>query len=485
MHSDAVNAIQCDTLDGPTKRFVEKLRNGYKRDGAGLSDEDKVRCVAMREELSTYVKLFEDNVINNPRFIEIDPEQLVGLPQDYKDAHPPAVNGKVNITTAYPDYMPFATFAKSDEARRLLHVAFCNVGMPANASVLKRMLELRQSIAKLLGFPTWAACEIAHKSIKTDVAAETFAIETADAVQGSASAISDRLLEVLQKDQPDIKELTGWRVKYANNLLVKQVLGGFDENALRPYLRSSQVKKGIFSLFEHNFKIKLEKVEGAPTWHEDVEVFSAVDMANGGGPMGEIYLDLHPRDGKYSHACCCDITRGIPGLQPPRCALICNFPREEGGKDALYTFLDASTFLREIFHGVHVLCAQSPWYKLSSFTCEVDFVEVPSLVIENWMFDKGFLGTFATDASGKLIPNEYVDALKVRDELERALFVRRQMSFSLVSLKLHQLPLDENGGLMTDPEDVFEECVRILQDLPIVQGTHFLNKFTHLREYNS
>ena len=58
--------------------------------------------------------MFDRNIADDKKIVEADPSELDGLPQDYIDRHKPDGNGKIQLTTDYPDAFPVLSFAKSD-----------------------------------------------------------------------------------------------------------------------------------------------------------------------------------------------------------------------------------------------------------------------------------------------------------------------------------------------------------------------------------
>ena len=94
-----------------------------------------------------------------------DAAELDGLPQDYLDRHKPGTDGKIRITTDYPDVLPALRFSKSDKLRRRLWVAFDTRAYPKNRDVLEQMMQTRYEIAALLGYQSWADYNAADKMI--------------------------------------------------------------------------------------------------------------------------------------------------------------------------------------------------------------------------------------------------------------------------------------------------------------------------------
>jgi len=75
-------------------------------------------------------------------------------------------------------------------------------------------------------------------------------------------------------------------------------------------------------------------------WHEDVQLFSVWDDEGEGGEfVGYLYLDLHPRPGKYGHAANFNLQPGFiqenGKRRYPATALVCNFSKPTARKPSL------------------------------------------------------------------------------------------------------------------------------------------------------
>ena len=205
-------------------------------------------------------------------------------------------------------------------------------------------------------------------------------------------------------------------------------------------------------------------------WHPDV---TAYDVYSDGRLKGRIYLDLHPREGKFKHAAQFDLVRGVTGRQLPEGVLVCNFPR------GLMEHTHVVTLFHEFGHLVHhVLGGDQRWIRFSGVATEWDFVEAPSQMLEEWAWDADILQTFALDADGTPIPRELVERMRAAKEFGKGLFVRNQLFYTALSYQLHR----------DRPADI-TAAVRELQArydlIDYLPDTHFHASFGHLAGYTS
>jgi thimet oligopeptidase len=215
-------------------------------------------------------------------------------------------------------------------------------------------------------------------------------------------------------------------------------------------------------------------------WHEDVTAYDVVRGGSGGTggpaaatPLGRIYLDLHPRTGKYSHAAQFDLVAGVRGVQLPEGVLVCNFPR------GLMEHDQVVTLFHEFGHLVHhVLGGDQEWVRFSGVATEWDFVEAPSQMLEEWAWDHAVLATFATDESGTAVPADLVARMRTADEFGKGYLARTQMYYAALSYEVHRQVPDDITALARELQhrhDLFEP-------LP---DSHFHASFGHLSGYGS
>ncbi|MGH3265134.1 MAG: M3 family metallopeptidase, partial [Trebonia sp.] len=360
--------------------------------------------------------------------ITITPDQLAGLPTDYRDAHRPGDDGAVTLSTDYPDYLPFMTFAANADARAKLAHEFLDRAWPGNDAVLREMLALRDEQAKLLGYPNWPAYDAEIKMIGSGDAIPAFIDRIAAAALEPGRRDLAVLLERRRKDEPDATSLDRTCSAYYAELVRRE---RFDVDAaqVRRYFRFDRVRAGLLEVTGRLFGLDYQPVPDAPVWHPDV---AGYDVRAGGALVGRIYLDLHPREGKFKHAAQFTLTSGISARQLPEGALVCNLGR------ALMDHDDVVTLFHEFGHLVHhILGGAQRWAEFSGTEIEWDFVEAPSQLLEEWAWDAEVLRTFARDEAGEAIPTELVARMRAANEFGKGYQARTQMFYAALSYRVH------------------------------------------------
>lgn len=478
---EALAGVDASKLDPLAKRLVEKEVRDFKRSGVDKDAETRDKIKKLKEELVQIGQDFGRNLREDVRYIELDgPEDLAGLPKDYIAAHKPGENGKIRVTTDYPDYIPFMNYAKNDEARKKLYMLDKNRGYPKNIEVLDALIAKRYELAQLLGYDHWADYITEDKMIKNAAAVDEFVDEVDKIARPRAERELTMLLERKRRDHKDAKTINDWEKGYYEEL-VKTEKFNFDSQEVRPYFEYSQVKQGLLDLTAELFGIRYVKVEDADVWHPSVEVYDVVD--NGDKKLGRIYLDMHPRENKYKHAAQFTLRSGVEGQQQPEGVLVCNFPNPETSEGpALMVHDQVVTFFHEFGHLLHhTLGGHQPWLRFSGVATEWDFVEAPSQFFEEWAWDADVLQRFAKHyETGEPIPAELVNRMREADEFGLGLWATQQMFYTAISL--HYYDQDPQNF---DTTKLLEKLQKRYGMFPYVDDTHFQTNFGHLDGYSA
>ena len=466
-----IAAVDPATLTPDAASVRELILGDFRAEGAHLDEESRAELAKVNEKISALETEFSENIRNAKASIRIQPSQLAGLPQDFIDAHPAGADGLVEITTDYPDLFPFMEMAHDADARHELVAANYARAFPENDDVLRQLLSARHRKAELLGLPSYADVATQRMMMPNGDAIGQFIDEVNAAARPAALRDVERLLERKRKDFPDASHITVYDSTYYIERIKAEELG-VDANEVRKYLEFSKVKKGVLDLTAELFGYTYVPAPDANTWHEDVEVY---DVVEDGEVVGRIHLDMHPREGKFSHMACFPVASGFIGRNVPESALLCNFPR------GLMTFDDVVTFLHEFGHLVHEICAgRQVWARCSGLIeqQEWDFVEAPSQMLEEWAWTAPVLQRFATDADGNPIPESLVDALRASRDFCEGLMTARQLAYAALSHRLHR---DHPADLAT-----FSAAVESEFDVrEMIPGTHQYASFGHLTDYSA
>ena len=478
----AIKAIDIANADALTKRFVEQTLRDYRRAGVDRDDAQRARLQAIDDEMTKHGQQFSKNIAEDTRHIEVaSVAELDGLPADFIAAHKPDSDGKIRITTDYPDYNPFMTYARNDAARKALYVQFRSRGDQQNEKILQAILTLRSEKAQILGYKNWADYITEDKMIRSGKAARDFIAKIWKLAEPRAKADYNELLKQLKTHDKAATAVGDWQKTWLEEEVKKdkyQVDGG----EVRNYFVYQNVLAGLLNITATIYGITYAPVDGetAHVWHSSVV---AHDVLRDGKKIGRIYLDMHPRDGKYKHAAQFTLHDGVAGAQLPEGVLVCNFPDPKTSSGpALMEHDDVVTMFHEFGHLMHhILGGNQHWIRQSGVATEWDFVEAPSQMFEEWAWQYSTLAQFAKHVTtGAVIPQELVAKMQRADKFGLGSAVAQQMFYASVSLEFHQADPSKLQQL-----DTLKALQKKLTPFAYVEGTKFHASFGHLVGYSA
>lgn len=474
---ETVSSVDVSAADAGTKRFADKALLEFRLAGVDKDEATRTELKKLHGEMVELGQQFSRAIRDDVRKVKVTPEQLDGLPEDFIAAHP-VEDGKVTLTTNYPDFFPVATFAKDEAVRRELTVAFLSRAYPANDKTLTELLRKRHAYATLLGFPSWADYIAKDKMSGSAETIRAFTEEIAGIARPRMEKDLAVLLAAKKKDVPDAKAIQTWdRFYYVQKVQAEKF--GFDAAKARAYFAYPAVREGILKLYGELFGLSFEKVE-REVWHPSVEAF---EMSRDGELVGRFFFDMHPREGKYGHAAMFPLRVGLAGGQLPEASLVCNFPDPSTGS-GLMDHGQVQTFFHEFGHLIHHLLARgSKWTNQSGINTEWDFVEAPSQILEEWSWSTEVLQRFAKHhETGEPIPADLVANMRAASEFGIGVHIMRQVHYQALSFYLH------DGRAAADGFDLFATSKDIQEKYspyPYPEGTHVYASFGHLDGYSS
>lgn len=455
----------------PELRYtLARQLDNFRRAGVDKDEATRKRIEALQNEIVQTGIEFDRNINSDRSVVRAKPEELAGLPQDYLDSHKPGPDGLVEIRMTGAEISPVVQYADSAALRKRVQTAWLNRAFPANDAVLKKLFAQRAELASLLGYPNYAAYDLANRMARDPARTKAFIDQIAAAARPVGEKEAARLLARLRKDDPKLASLGAWDSGYAARLVRKEEFD-VDPAIVRTYFSFDKVRSGIFSLTEDLFGVRI-RPWATDTWSPEVKAYELVEK---GEVIGRFYLDMHPRDDKYTHAAMFPIRTGIKGRALPVAALITNFP------EGLMEHGQVETFLHEFGHLLHWLFAGQRGYAMQNFAeIENDVIEAPSTLLEEWVWDADTLAKFATDSEGRPIPRTLVDKMVAGRNFGRAFGTMGQLGLAAVALDYYSADMG--------PADLtrrFNETYGRYALAPYPEGSHMQASFGHLSGYGA
>ncbi|KIJ66993.1 hypothetical protein HYDPIDRAFT_174274 [Hydnomerulius pinastri MD-312] len=468
-----------EKLSAEQKRLVEKLVLDGKRAGLALEKkEDKDRLKGLKDELSDACLKFTQNFNEENGRITFTREELDGVPDDVVSGYTKRTEGDkelYEVTFKTPDIFPIFKYANSPNTRQSAHEAY-EARLAINVGHLNTAIRLRREIAEILKYDSWADYITEVKMVKSAQKAKEFLAElkthldplaNKELVALRALKKEDHVKRGLQVDD----QFYIWDYRYYDRLYVEQNLS-LDDSLVKEYFPVSVVVPAILDIYQNLLGVKFVEVKGdaRDVWHPEVQQFAVwdKDAKDGSGFVGYTYLDLFPRDGKYSHAAVWGL---FPGYELPSgkrhyplTAMVANLAKPTPERPALMRHDDVTTFFHEMGHVFHGLLSRTRYARFHGTAVARDFVEAPSQMLENWCWEPEVLKKMSSHyKTQEPLSDELIDKIIKSRYVNVGLFYLRQLFFANFDLQVHDNSLDVN----TDYTRLWNE---LRQEISLVKG---------------
>jgi len=480
---------EAQSLEGQEKRLLDELVADFVEAGADLPQDNRIRLEELSTELAQATQKFSENVLDSTNAWQknvLDESLLEGLPESAKIAARETAKQKEMdgwlFTLHAPSIMPIMKYLDDSSIRKEFWEASCKVGWEGerdNTDLIRRILKLRQEKAEILGKKDYADVVLERRMAGSGARADEFVSDLRDKTADAFERENDQLIAFKAGKTGNPAELLEpWEHSYWSEKQMKEKYD-FDEEDMRPYLPIDSVLSGMFSLVTEIFRLRIEErstshegktanpVEGdnrepIDVWHPEVkfyEVFDSKDHRH----LGSFYADWHPRPDKRSGAWMNYFKMGTPGddgsPRGPHLGLMCgNMTAPVDGKPALLTHYEANTVFHEFGHLLHHLCAEVKFKRLSMGTVPWDYVELPSQIMENWLWERESLDLFARHhETNEPIPGELFDKLIRARNYHAGFMQMRQLFLGKMDLLLHRKLIIEGYD---DLEEALEPLIK-------------------------
>lgn len=482
---------QKDLLSLPIEdaRLLDETFEAFSRRGANLNPEDKETYRRLSTELSSLTLTFEQHVLKDKNRYELlitDDGELAGLPDSIREAAAQRAQEKGKegwlFNLSAPSYVPFMRYSAIRQLREILYREYMSVGNKGdefdNTEIIRRIVNIRLQIARLMGYSDYAEYKLKHTMAKTPAqvykllnelleAYKPVAINEYNVVQGFAMGTEQENITVMP-----------WDWSYYSEKL-KDIRFKVNDEMTRPYFKLENVKKGVFGLATQLYGITFKRNKDIPVYHPEVDAYEVYDAD--GKFLSILYTDFHPRDGKQSGAWMNGIKEqyhDADGIDSrPQIVIVMNFTRPTATKPSLLTFDEVNTLLHEFGHALHGMFAAGSYSSLSGTNVYRDFVELPSQLMENWLTEKEFLDQIAVHyQTGEKIPQDLVRSLIDAANFNAGYACCRQLSFGFLDMAWHTLKEPFEGDVIAFEKQAWKQTVIV----PEVAGTLMSSSFGHI-----
>jgi thimet oligopeptidase len=458
-----------DKLKDPIDRRVVQLAlEDFEDSGMALAPEQRAKAKALSDRLTAVALDFTRNIRDANVKVTFTTDELKGVPEAvWKDA-PRDAQGRVVLGVSNPVYGPVMERAADAGARERMYRAKLSEGGEANLKLLAQLGQLRQEYARLFGLPSYDDFVLRRRMVGSTSRALKFLDDVKDAVrEGEQKDIAElRAAKARLTAQPlEATTVARWDVAYYTEIL-RQEKYAIDAESMRQYFPPEASLHFVQRIAERLFDVRYVQVPGT-YWHPDVQAYAVIDNKTN-QPLQALYVDLYPREGKYNHAAVWSYRNEATAWnRTAQAALVVNFNRKG------LTLSELEVLLHEFGHSLHSGLSHTRWTSDGGTHVKRDFVEAPSQMLEDWVYDKQVLKLFQEVCpTCKPVPDALVDQAKAARDFGKGLRYARQHLYASFDLAIH-------GPGAPDPMATW---IRMEGATPLgyVPGTMFPAGFGHL-----
>ncbi|WP_129699165.1 M3 family metallopeptidase [Parabacteroides goldsteinii] len=472
-------------LNKEQKKLLEETYKSFVRGGANLDAEQQTRLRELNSEISMLQLTFGQNMLKETNAFQLvieNKDDLAGLPESLilnaeVAARAAGLEGKWLFTLHNPSVMPFLQYADNRALREKIFKGYINRGNNGNDAdnkdVVLKLVTLRLEKAKLMGYDDYASFVLEDRMAKTSDKVYALLDEIWKPALGKAKEELADINAEIKKEGGNF-EAEGWDWRYYFEK-AKKAKFDLDENQVRPYLKLENVRDGAFLLANKLYGITFTPIKEIPLPHPDAQAFECKDKD--GTHLGVLYMDFFPRASKRGGAWCGTYrsqTYKDGKRQGPVVTIVCNFSQPAPGQPALLSADEAETLFHEFGHGLHNLFKDVHYYGVSGVPR--DFVELPSQVMEHWVFEPELLKEYAKHyETNEVIPAELIEKLDKSGKYGQGFATTEYLAASLLDMDFHVLKeVHEGADVMKFEETVLGER-GLLKQIPSRYRTTYFN----------
>lgn len=464
-------------LNHEDMRLLSKWLERFERAGMTLSEKDAEAYAKLNTARLNKITRYNVNLNNYKDELVVGREELDGLGETYINRLERTKDGKYIVTLKYPDYNPFMSSAKSEKARKALQEKFARRGGKENVKLLEDTVELRRKQAALLGFKRYPDYVLPVRMAKNYETLEAFLKNLQKEVTPLAQDEMNAYLKLQEEttgQQAD--EMTAWNLPYWSNQYKKKYYQ-VDDDKIKEYFPADKVISGMFEVFGNLFGITFTQAD-LPVWHPEVVVYQIKDKKTG-ELISNFYLDLFPRDGKYTHAATWSFVDRfeLPDgqMQTPSVVIAANFTPAGKGTPSLLEHSEVETLFHEFGHVLQMSMATSKYATLTGDNVAWDYIEAHSQLLENWAWQPQVLKKISAHyKTGETLPDGLISSLVKSKNVGVAVAFLRQNFLGQYDLALH------TAAKRVDSTKLYAQMMHNISGIPMTKGTYPQASFGHI-----
>jgi len=460
---DKINQVykKRETLDltPEQNRLVERIHLDFTRSGAHFDKAAQEEYTEIKAQLATLLTKFAQNVLKDESTYELVVKRpdLEGCPDSLIEAAKGAAKERNKeddeyvITLGRSLVEPFLTFCQDRELRKEAWEAWTERGEldeeRMNIPIATEILKLRKRMSELHGCKSFAEYQCLDSMAKTPENVMKLLENVWERAKEAADREREALEEYAKSSGESVEDgIQPWDWRYfAEKVRIAKY--DFDGALMKPYFSVDAVKQAMFGVSNRLYGLKYVPRPDIEMYHPDVMCYEVrEDLPDGSDKLTALFiLDNYSRQFKSSGAWMSEYrtqTRnllesvdGIEGIP-----IVSNNNNLAKGKNTLLSYDDAITCLHEFGHAHHGMLSDANYERLASTNVLMDFVELPSQLMENWLGETEVLKEYARHfETNESLPDELLEKLMAAESFNEGFATIEYTVCALLDMAMHQL----------------------------------------------
>ncbi|MFK7827482.1 MAG: M3 family metallopeptidase [Oligoflexales bacterium] len=443
--------------------LLQEYLDSFFENGLHLSEEKREKLKNLNARLIELSSEFAEQLNNDSSHVLLNKEELKGLSDGFiSNLEQDSESGLYKLTMKYPHYRPAIESIEKSDVRKKIYRSYANRGGIENSKRLGEAIKIRAQVANLLGFDNHAEKSLKNRMAKSPIKVAEMLEKVGSKLKSKNKHDLERMLERKRQELADSSaSLDPWDVNYFSKKIKKESYD-FDSEEVQKYFPASKVIAGMFEVYQTLLGVEFKRSSSQEVWHESVSYYDIINTETQ-KPIAGFYMDLFPRAGKYGHAAAFTLKKGYKRrtgqYSMPVSAIVANFTKASNDKPSLLKHTEVETLFHEFGHIMHQTLTTSKYATLSGTSVKRDFVEAPSQMLENWVWEEDILKKISSHyQNGAVLPKDLLDKMLKARKFNSGYMYTRQLFFASIDMKYHQLSLaDADINPTQIYHDVFEQ----------------------------
>lgn len=439
-----------ESLSDLRKKMIQKTLKELKTSGVDLDANKKKQLAKINQKLAKLSQKFQNNITDSQDQLSflIGEKELKGLSER-------SINNAKEISKEIAKNMDFKegryyidqssglindvmSNSENEAIRKRIYIkrrGLATKGKYDNTFLIEKIYKLKQEVSALLGYKDYAHMTLEDQMAKTPKSALDF-LEKLGNIAIPYAKQEAQLIREFGKNLLG-RNVEWWDHEYVANKVIKNNFQIDPEN-IRQYFPVNKVIGGLLDLCKSLFDVEFVENKSKNTWHEDVRYFDVYESKK---HIGGMFMDIYKRPGKTPGAWLdplCTYEHNDLAQTKPVALLVCNAPKDSC-QESTFELDEVVTLFHEMGHGLHHLLSKVEEEFYSGFNnVEQDAVEIPSQLMENFVYEKEVLKNITSHIKTKEpIPDELIEKIIKSKKFMGATVIVNMVRFSEMDMTLY------------------------------------------------